>query len=218
LKKNIVDEHGVTTGFELRKRGRHHAMNAIEVRVVCGACNMGWMSALEVDAAPRLTALINGEMAPLSGRNLTVLAAWATKTAMMFELDDPSHASFTREQRKTLCERRVPPNGVSVLAGRFSDVSPLRLFHSGGAVSKSSEVIDSQGIGATAIVIGHLALLVYNAWDDPSLELVKSMTKGDIDLWRIVSPVSMPEGVTYVVWSPNDVVNHRDILLAGTIA
>lgn len=218
MRHNIMDEYGVTTGFEFQQRGRHYPMNAMEVRVVCAACNMGWMSALEVDAASRLTPLINGEITPLSGEDLAILGAWATKTAMMFEWDDPPHASFTTEQRTTLYEKRKPPTGVAVLAARFNDVGPLRLLHSGGPMSKSPDFADSQGIGATAIVIGHLALLVYNASDDASLELVKTMTKGDNELWRMVWPVSMPEGVTHVVWSPHDIVNHRDIFLAGTIA
>lgn len=53
------------------------------VRMVCAACNNGWLSALEGAAKPVLTPLIRGESRRLPDDDQAVIAAWTCKTALV---------------------------------------------------------------------------------------------------------------------------------------
>ena len=54
-----------------------------EVRRVCGDCNHGWMSRLELTVEPLLTALIFGRPQPLDSASSQIIALWIAKTALM---------------------------------------------------------------------------------------------------------------------------------------
>jgi hypothetical protein len=55
------------------------------VKVVCGDCNNGWMSALEWQAKPFLTSMMLGRRQELRPRIQKLLAFWAVKTALVID-------------------------------------------------------------------------------------------------------------------------------------
>jgi hypothetical protein len=54
-------------------------------RVACASCNSGWMSRLELRAEPVVSALALGQRMSLDPFLQPVVAAWAYKTALVFE-------------------------------------------------------------------------------------------------------------------------------------
>jgi hypothetical protein len=63
----------------------------LTVRLVCRACNNGWMARLEHAAKPILTPLISGERAVLSVEDQRLLAYWAAKTVAVGDLAVSHH-------------------------------------------------------------------------------------------------------------------------------
>ena len=57
---------------------------SIKARVVCEACNGGWMSDLEVHAGPLIRRISVGKPASLRSGDQSLLALWALKTAVVF--------------------------------------------------------------------------------------------------------------------------------------
>ncbi len=69
----------------VRRRRKVVSYNTERVRGICADCNNGWMSRLESAAKPILTPMILGEPVTLSTADQQVVAAWATKTALVLE-------------------------------------------------------------------------------------------------------------------------------------
>lgn len=99
------------------------------VKVVCGsgadtsdlvdACNDGWMSKLESAARPILTPMIDGEAATLSLGEQQILAAWAVKTAMVFEWTHVDTARISAGERRYLRQTGRPPETFTVELAAF---------------------------------------------------------------------------------------------------
>ena len=73
-----------------------------KLRVVCKACNTGWMSALEQRAKPILAPLIVGEVSHVSPLMQNIVATWATKTMMIAERLAPRKPGISQEERTWL--------------------------------------------------------------------------------------------------------------------
>ncbi|ORL38315.1 hypothetical protein A6I87_02710 [Prescottella equi] len=84
------------------------------IRKVCGQCNNGWMSRLELDAKAVLTRMQEAKPIILERGELETLRRWALKTAVMRECVDPHPAIFTRQQALSIAAGRLP-SGVEVL-------------------------------------------------------------------------------------------------------
>ncbi|MFE4197260.1 hypothetical protein ACFRJ9_15455 [Paenarthrobacter sp. NPDC056912] len=218
LSKYELDGSGSVVGVDFVERGRSFPMNAIEVRVVCSECNEGWMSTLESSVSPYLAPLIAGAVVELSQADFTTLAKWAVKTAMMFEFNDRSTISFTDAQRHDFYETRSIPPGVIVHAAFFGDDNKLRLFHTGMRWAER-DAAQNGTLGATAIVLGHVAFLVWNASHEDMLGVVASRARGREELWSELWPDAPPGPWDRIVWAPREGVGHLDIDLgAGMLA
>lgn len=92
------------------------------IREVCAPCNNGWMSALEVSVQPLLKRLWRPEY-PL-GRTVVspaeaqVVAAWAAKTAWVWERVSDQQITATVEMRKQLMDHQQPPEFTQVWIAR----------------------------------------------------------------------------------------------------
>jgi hypothetical protein len=62
------------------------------VKMVCAACNSGWLSGLESAARPVLTPLIRGEARRLPDDDQALIAAWTCKTALVSLLNSADEA------------------------------------------------------------------------------------------------------------------------------
>lgn len=75
----------------------------LTVRAVCNSCNNGWMSDLENQVKSLLEPLVHGRLGLLSLERQSVLALWATKTAMVLEgLDAPEYRGYAQHERESL--------------------------------------------------------------------------------------------------------------------
>lgn len=94
---------------------RQGAMLRRTVRSICVECNGGWMSRLEEDAKPVLTALLFGAGA-LDMTSMSVLARWAVKTSMVRGLldTDGTTSAVPAEHRDILRSTDTVPENWAV--------------------------------------------------------------------------------------------------------
>lgn len=129
-----------------------------KVRVVCGRCNHGWMSALEEEAKPILERLLTTtQLQPLLKNEQALIVRWATKTAMM--LDFTQEEPLVPQRDRTLFyRRRTIPRRAWVWLGGCRELLPLTMSHT---MRAEMEPIDGgeRAIGFYAPVkVGHLII------------------------------------------------------------
>jgi hypothetical protein len=100
---------------------------------ICGACNNRWLSVLENDTKPILAPMVRGEDRRLDLDEQRLLATWALKTAMMFDLASGSPvipAGFfqaLRQRRQPLESKFVWIAGYHGSLAAWAQHTPLRL-------------------------------------------------------------------------------------------
>lgn len=153
--------------------GSNHPTD-ITVKVLCKDCNNNILSARERAIKGVLSSMIAGEAMSLDHETLVRVAAWATKTAMMFEFNDPGTAAFSPQQRRALRAGEKPPEDTDVWMGRYSGEQTFRTLHSGYAIEEVPEgtsipstlaSLEPVGevwgrIGFTRLAVGSLALFI----------------------------------------------------------
>lgn len=82
----------------------------IVARAVCGTCNGGWMSDLEVTAMPLLSPMITGGRRSMAPDEQDVVSRWAAKTAIMILYATQPPVGVSPLHRTYLCEGTLPPN------------------------------------------------------------------------------------------------------------
>ena len=103
------------------------------VKDICGACNHGWMSQLEVTAQRVLKAFILGEPAEIAATDAGAVAAWVQKTALAAmrvssEAErDAGYGLPASEYRGlwTLRDKAQPLPATQIWAGRYTGQSRL---------------------------------------------------------------------------------------------
>ncbi|HXQ58445.1 MAG TPA: hypothetical protein VN799_00055 [Acidimicrobiales bacterium] len=89
----------------------------LRTKIVCHACNTGWMSKLEARAEPVLTPMVSGEPVTLDRDQQVLVATWATKTAMVFEPTLTNLDPFTEEQCSIVRTQDHPPGSTVIYLG-----------------------------------------------------------------------------------------------------
>jgi len=72
----------------------------LPARCVCGNCNSGWMSRLEVEMKPIVESILDEQLRVLDVSSQAVIAVWATKTAMALEALHPERVFFYSENER----------------------------------------------------------------------------------------------------------------------
>ena len=118
-------------------------------KIVCAECNNGWMSRLEVAAAPLITPMLTAERrVTLNVDEQAIVALWVVKTAMTMQLSHPTrridgipdgHYRSLREEQHPPSTSQVwiggcshddrPPNVPLAMVGRCR-IAPLSRFRS----------------------------------------------------------------------------------------
>ena len=131
------------------------------IKCVCKDCNEGWMSRLETAVRPTLGSLLNDISLMLDSKSQCLLAAWACKTAMVFEgVKQAKDKFYSKEDRHMLREQQVPPRDTLIWLGRFSH---SYLLHSEGRKLVPRKTIHGAPVEdgcATTFVIKRLAIQV----------------------------------------------------------
>lgn len=85
----ISDQMVSPAGWQRGKAAtrRRHPWSRLVISDVCGNCNSGWLSRLEDEVKPLVTAFAHGDggMRALAERESLTLARWATKTAFLIQ-------------------------------------------------------------------------------------------------------------------------------------
>lgn len=137
------------------------------LRVVCAACNNGWMSRLQQAAKPHLMSYIDGKWPPFSRLDRKIISSWATMFAMVVEFADEPRAVVPPIERQVFMRDLHPPMGANVLAGPLAGDLPY-WFHqrTWRLTFDPNEVPDRPNARLTTVTLGHLLLQVYLTTSD----------------------------------------------------
>jgi hypothetical protein len=86
----------------------------MKARFTCGECNNGWMSRLEQDAEQILSVMLAGRARAMHSSQRARLAAWAFKTAVVFDYPAPHARVIPRESAQALRDHGHPPHGTKI--------------------------------------------------------------------------------------------------------
>ena len=134
----------------------------VTVNVVCKKCNEGWMHDLEDAVRAFLEPVIrDGATTTFTPHQQTVLATWATKTAMVFEFAGKSVPFFTADERDDLRRRLFPPSYIMTWLAHYS--GPFMSLSYGARMTFDED--RTMGIGplqaqGAVIAVGQLAFQV----------------------------------------------------------
>jgi hypothetical protein len=97
-----------------------------KLRVVCQACNNGWMSDVQNKAKPILIPFLTGEWPQLTYAQQVVLATWAIVFNMVYERGGPpENYAISQEDRDHVRNHQTPPSNwhvaIASLDGADSD-------------------------------------------------------------------------------------------------
>jgi hypothetical protein len=134
-------------------------------RVVCARCNNGWMAALEGRTKELVDAMWQGRALALQHEEQRTLAAWALKTAMVF---DAAHGKpwlpiVTEEERHTFAATGTLPDNLVVWLAAYLGPRPGRAWMYGAAEAtelNDGERRDGTVWGAT-ITLGPVVVQVF---------------------------------------------------------
>jgi hypothetical protein len=160
------------------------------VKLVCAACNNGWLSTLESTAKPVLAPLIRGEFRRLPYDDQTLIAAWTCKTALVSLLAaaeknkpgvPPSEYTTLYDQR----DRMEPPPYSQYWIGTFTGdrsaasiwVTPFVIEAIG---ARSSPDIPADY--AMTLVLGRL-LVQGVRFTQPTLQVELVTERGFLGIW-----------------------------------
>lgn len=92
---------------------------SIVVRVVCTACNNGWMSDLETSVEPLVRRLIVGKAVDLPADRHEQLATWSVKTMMLLQFLHPERQPVPSEHHHLFRRDLRPPPQYTVHFGAY---------------------------------------------------------------------------------------------------
>lgn len=110
---------GEPAAVQIRMRAGD-SLNA-RVRVVCGACNSGWMSQIQERAKPFLIPLFDGTPCTIETSAQAILSSWiamATMTGEYISRDDKKVA-VSQADRDWLTKTQTAPAGWRIWIGRY---------------------------------------------------------------------------------------------------
>lgn len=194
---------------KLTQQRNYRARNSASqtARVVCGPCNNGWMSSLELEAKPALGPMIANRMTRLDSPQQLIVARWAIKTAMVAESIQYGENSFTQEERDLTRDGHIPIRPRVSLAGYdMSEQNATRYTRGLGIVNRDREFFAE--FYTHTIQIGHLVLSVrgtptFDAIDNKSLDTIARPRFMEIPVWP---PVEVCE------WPPNHVMTEEEFM------
>lgn len=194
----------------------------LKVRKVCGACNGGWMSEIEVAAMPILRPLIpNVAPAIFTEPSAVTLATWVVKTALTASLVHPDDTNpVSGKYFDELFRRRAPlvdsvvwiaayevgryPVSSSMMA--IPDVNGFRVTGNVGCFAYQVAAGDDMAEGGVVLPPDELAPYLSQIWPlQPRADLAAILAQawpGTAHLGRL--PVAMNDaGLRYLSQVPN---------------
>jgi hypothetical protein len=200
-------------------------MRSQKLRVVCCACNNGWMSAIQSQTKPVLLPFLRKERNELSPSQQEALATWATMFTMIYETTIPDHAATSSAQRGMFLRDRSPPeywmywcapfDGRSTPAiqtgFRSSDRKPAAEGEATSRIHKASVTL----CGAGGISLAVLAVSSRQAHENFGVFITTLIERaGYVKLWPTTAPIRVDDR-RLVALSFGDLGAIRDALYAS---
>lgn len=158
----------------------------VEIGCVCQKCNSSWMSDIETENKPQISAMINGEAVTLDPLQQKLLTRWATLKAMVVDGSSPKRRIrfYSEEERLQMKPPlRFIPVGTAAWIGRLS----VKAFH--------TDLFDTFGdINGTPrafhgcvmnIVMGHFIIGVITMHVIPMFATDKLRLKDNPGAWNV---------------------------------
>jgi hypothetical protein len=177
-------------------------------RVVCRACNNGWMSKLEADAKPSIRSMIVNLPTRLDSGQQLLIARWAIKSAMVAESVQYGENSFTQDERELIRGGVTIPirPRVSLASYDMSQPNATRYTRGQGVVNKNGELFAD--FYAHTIQIGHLVLSIRGT---PTFDPTENNSLGAVARPRLMEiPVWPP--VEVCEWPPARILSESDFI------
>lgn len=163
-------------------------VGARKIRRVCATCNSGWISRLENDAKPYLSALILNQSIEIDGPAQAAIAAWAALFSIVAEYTDILTMGISHADRYDLMKTGLPPTTWRIGIARYHGSEwRQRYRHHGlqGISTKGAVPPNSQfNTQISTFVIG--ALLLHTASSSLSsvtLEFDRINDVGLVNIW-----------------------------------
>ncbi|WP_101760146.1 hypothetical protein [Oceanicoccus sp. KOV_DT_Chl] len=112
---------------ELKRQGH---LTTTKFRVVCRACNSGWMSRLESEVKPMLSKILQNEPVILEKSDQDILSRWIAMKVIVGEYADKDISVTPKNDRNTLRTENKVPDYYAVYIGKHdhsSDSAWLRI-------------------------------------------------------------------------------------------
>ncbi len=137
--------------------------STVRLRCVCGDCNTGWMSRLEEECIPVLSSMAQDVAMPLDMEQRALVAAWAVKTAMVWEFFAPVDTApyYLGSERAAMRVDRTIPDNTDVWLARYGG-EPMLFSRCAEATDDVTCPGGDPGLRGwkTEIVFGRLAIQV----------------------------------------------------------
>jgi hypothetical protein len=168
-------------GFPETWRERRRKTTSVRPKIVCKACNNGWMSVAQETARPYLAGLFRGDEARLDVAAQEAIASWLAMTAMTGSWANGDYGGWgvpTTLRRQLQSSRHVPPGMQIWIAPCSHDDRPagivargvryrlIRLDHV-RVLTPAGVELPLRPAFAVALSIGNMAALVFGHTYDP---------------------------------------------------
>jgi hypothetical protein len=120
--KHMHRKASVHTDFKVVVKHERRSGRAVTLNITCTRCNNGWISIVDANAKGILLALKNGRWGYFTPWQRRVLAAWATRFAMVYEYVDPDTVAASPQEREFLRLSRYPPPNWHVFVGYYRGI------------------------------------------------------------------------------------------------
>ncbi|WP_139031511.1 hypothetical protein [Bradyrhizobium sp. ORS 375] len=132
--------YSVESGRLNRRQG---GLVASQLKVVCRACNEGWMrESVHEPAAQTLKSLFLGRWPTLGLAEMLAISRWTTLFTMIHDFTNPASLSINPSDRAYFRENRLPPIGWTIMIGRYSE---LRLDRQSAANQFGYRIVAKDG-------------------------------------------------------------------------
>ncbi len=143
---------------------KNKSTKLLPARCVCGTCNNGWMSKLEVEMKPIVESIQDKQLRVLDASSQAIISVWAVKTAMALEALYPERIYFySEDERKNLRAISTIPTRTSIWIA--SCVNQPNIYSAGkdlwtGQVGNEAKAyVTTMAFGSLAIQVTSIRVL-----------------------------------------------------------
>lgn len=178
-----------------------------KTRVVCQACNNGWMSRLENDVKPILATLVLGQRNCILRDELRLLAMWAAKSGCVAEHAIQNKAILQTE-RDIVRAGGIPPNWrVLIFPYSGKEYSELYMWQHSGTIESTIKPGGHRSyryIKTSLWGMGHVIIyLLSTEWSEAGERLEKLALPRHSQVWPIRS--------SNVFWNLTSPIGDEDV-------